>query len=231
MTIKALPLPRLSQAINCEGKGSASDSVINDSDDPDGLFEIPRAHKKRLSKTERKKLRKLKRSKANQIDPAEAMSADHVLPSHATATKHHLLKHDNASHTIKSKSSQETTVSVNDNPSHLSLKVKDRKDGELFVSHRTTAEKNPDPHHLSLKAAPSQENIVEIYVGGLDAKHTQSDISTYITQLGFPKPLHVRILSTKQLWRSFVVSVEKSHADSVINADWPPAITVLLSCD
>ena len=36
----------------------------------------------------------------------------------------------------------------------------------------------------------------------------------------------VRILPAKQLWRSFVVSVEKSHADSVNNADWPPAITV-----
>ena len=60
----------------------------------------------------------------------------------------------------------------------------------------------------TLQAAPSisntQSDICGIYIGWLDAKHSQRDVNNFLMTLGITSNVHVRILSTNRNWRSFL---------------------------
>ena len=88
----------------------------------------------------------------------------------------------------------------------------------------------PEP---TLQAAPSipnaQSDICEIYIGGLDAKHSQRDVSDFIMTLGITGNVHVRILSTKGNWRSFCVKAPKYAECMLLDpTKWPQGIKLRL---
>lgn len=82
------------------------------------------------------------------------------------------------------------------------------------------------PPLSTLTAAPTSHLTQEVYIGGVHGRHGVSDVESFLRQKGVTCS-SCRILSTRQDWRSFVVSVAKSDATIVLDKSlWPADVIV-----
>ena len=86
---------------------------------------------------------------------------------------------------------------------------------------RNGAESNPQP----------TSDGVAMYLGAIDAKHSASDIKDLVQAAGLPAPLSSRVLSTKNGWRSFVVTMPNQGSANRLarltsSGTWDPEIKI-----
>lgn len=179
---------------------SSRETDSSDSEDPsvedNSGFVMPSHHKRRLSKRERRERRREQRRQQNVI-----VSAAVITPQ------------DNSS-------SREPTGETSTSPA-TPEPVQEAAPLQAAPSANTSSA------YTALSAAPATDNRkVDIYVGGLDAKHGIKDINDHLSKQGL-SACSIRILSTQREWRSFVVTVLKSHEAKIMDATlWPNGVNI-----
>ena len=74
----------------------------------------------------------------------------------------------------------------------------------------------------ALRSAPQPPNMSSLYVGGLDASHTPKEVEDHLIKLGVKQPIRVRILTTRNSWRSYRADFPKQNLKPLMDSrKWP----------